>query len=173
MYYEATGLVNYPTVFSSFEELFIAIRTRQSSVDDYIAPYHLLKVQPEKGEPLFFVSDTHIDNTAFSEVAVLVKCGNEPNLFYQVESLSFAWYNIRDFAKDCKAWSKKYANSYQKTQLFYSKYIKALNLDGFFSKTPQTFTCGCCGNSFKSTLEEQQKYDQDTGYGYCDGCANE
>lgn len=32
------------------------------------------------------------------------------------------------------------------------------------------FTCGCCGDGFSSTLEEQARHDQDTGYGICPRC---
>jgi len=32
------------------------------------------------------------------------------------------------------------------------------------------FTCGCCGTGFYSTMKEQSKFDQDTGYGICEGC---
>jgi len=32
------------------------------------------------------------------------------------------------------------------------------------------FTCGCCGIGFKSTIAEQVKFDQDSGFGICDSC---
>ena len=39
--------------------------------------------------------------------------------------------------------------------------------------TFSNFQCGCCGVLFRSTDEEQRKFDQDEGYGICDGCARE
>lgn len=34
------------------------------------------------------------------------------------------------------------------------------------------YTCGCCGESFKSTHSVQKKFDQDAGYGICGSCEN-
>lgn len=35
------------------------------------------------------------------------------------------------------------------------------------------FLCSCCGREFNSTLQEQAKHDQDTGYGHCPSCQEE
>jgi hypothetical protein len=32
------------------------------------------------------------------------------------------------------------------------------------------FECGCCGNFFEDEFENQEKYDQDTGFGICLDC---
>ncbi len=32
------------------------------------------------------------------------------------------------------------------------------------------FICGCCGDGFTSTIQEQEKHDQDAGYGICPRC---
>ena len=32
------------------------------------------------------------------------------------------------------------------------------------------FSCGCCGNMFKSTYDKQEPFGQDAGYGICDRC---
>ena len=37
----------------------------------------------------------------------------------------------------------------------------------------RNFQCGCCGALFRSTDEEQRKFDQDEGWGICDECAIE
>ncbi len=47
----------------------------------------------------------------------------------------------------------------------------ALPMDGEGEDTPARFVCGCCGESFVSSLSQQKKYDQDAGFGMCPRCA--
>jgi hypothetical protein len=45
-----------------------------------------------------------------------------------------------------------------------------LPLDGKNNDKQVHFSCACCGEHFKSTLEKQKVHDQDMGYGFCPDC---
>jgi hypothetical protein len=101
------------------------------------------------------VADAHCDSPFF-EVAVLRQLGE--NDFQQIDSITAGWV---------------------KTTEELAKYFETANENmgkanltiGSFAPTKMAyFTCGCCGNGFKSNAEYQKQFDQDAGYGICKPC---
>ena len=120
-----------------------------------ILSYKAIRWVDNNGE-FFAVSDTHIDDMAFGETAILKKEGDD---FFQIESLTVAW--IKDM-RELKRMLSNTANYpiHRKTQLIIDQ---AKDEKGWF-------TCGCCGAGFKDSVKKQLKFDQDSGYGICKGC---
>ena len=109
------------------------------------------------GITYYAVSDTHIDNPAFSETAI-IRADNEK--FTQLESITVAWCKpeeVLGYFKGCET---------QEWQMCQTQLIIGQ------PKPEQRawFTCGCCGNGFKDFVAVQLKFDQDTSYGICPKC---
>lgn len=101
------------------------------------------------------VADGGLNNPWF-EVAVI-----DLNRMVQIESLTVGWMKTLDrkieYFQKCETTN----HSMGETQF---------PLDGNGESLPATFTCGCCGESFESSLAEQRVFDQDEGYGTCKSC---
>ncbi len=114
----------------------------------------------QKGHRIALVDDTHIDGPSFFEVAVVNLDTQE-----QYESLTFGWCNSApeklNLVLGC-----------QEGHLVTRRSV-SLPLDGNGRNKPAHFTCGCCGDRFSSTLQEQERFDQDAGYGICPSCAKD
>lgn len=115
--------------------------------------------QNSRGQRIAAVGDGGLDNPWF-EVAVINLDANR-----QIESITFGWINdlptaIRylEECQDATPLGNRPANC---------------PLDGEGESTPTSFTCGCCGTGFMSTIAEQRIHDQDEGYGYCPKCLAE
>ena len=105
----------------------------------------------------YVVSDSHIDDSAFAESAVLQEIDSE---FFQIESITAAWINSpRKLAFHFRS-AETDPPIKRKTQLIVGK---PTNQMGFFE-------CGCCGTGFKANVAEQLEFDQDNGYGICPDC---
>lgn len=108
-----------------------------------------------RGQRIAAVDDGGLDDP-WGEVAVI-----NIDTDRQLESITFPWCSAAEAAeylKECEddaGLSDRPAN---------------LKLDGSGENIPSVFTCGCCGEGFKSTLTEQRPFDQDAGYGYCPRC---
>jgi len=108
----------------------------------------------------YFVNDAHIDDTTFSELAVLVK---EDGRYYQIESLTMV--NEKQaldlILETVCAYNKNVVTHKTKTQLL---------INNAEIESEAHFTCGCCGNGFRGNVIKQLAFDQDNGYGICTRC---
>jgi hypothetical protein len=105
----------------------------------------------------FAVSDTHIDDSAFAETAIIEQKGNE---FFLKDSITVGW--VKSTKEVIRYFSEaETAEAHRKTQLILNepKEEKAF------------FTCGCCGEYFKDSVKKQIQFDQDLGFGICNRCA--
>ena len=110
-------------------------------------------------DDIVLVSDSHIDDQSFGEVAVLQR--QPDGSFRQIETITAAWIKtVEDLADTLRQAKAEPLNMG----------VAALNLGAIRHQKHVTFTCGCCGNGFKSTVEHQRQFDQDDGYGICQRC---
>ncbi len=147
MYYESRDhtLTEEPV---SLEEACRLVKT--GTIMSYRIPWW----RNSAGQRVGLVDDSYIDCT-FSEVAVI-----NLDTMRQLESITFAWCETVEKCQTHVAACQDSAG-YR---------TAALTIDGVGQERTSTFTCSCCGTGFKSTLKLQRKYDQDSGYGYCDPC---
>lgn len=107
---------------------------------------------------VYYVNDASIHDKNFAETAVLIDAANGEQ--EQIESITAAWIDT----------AEKLAEYFNKAittdDVYYMGKVRLFNNDN----TPAWFTCGCCGNGFKSTIEKQKKFDQDATYGICNRC---
>jgi hypothetical protein len=107
------------------------------------------------GQRIAAVNDGGIDSPWF-EVAVI-----NLDTDRQLDSITFGWCSAAEAAQylieaqDSKPLSDRSAS---------------LPIDGGGEDARTTFTCGCCGEGFTSTIAEQRIHDQDEGYGFCPSC---
>jgi len=148
MYYEARQHASQPV--ANAEEA--ATRIHNGQVNDYDA----LTWAATNGRRLAVVADHHIDNM-WKEVAVI-----DLDRQVQIESITFGW--IEDLAEKIQ-----YLKNCETTDYVFRNSI-SLPLDGNGETQPAEFECGCCGEGFMSTIAEQQRFDQDAGYGICLSC---
>ena len=150
MYYQA--IVHEPKEFQTIEEAV--------SVIPNVSSYHALKIPLSDLVNLFIVNDAHIDDSSFSESAIILQ--KEDNLFYQIESLTKGKDN-KHFIKMIKDAVTEYLtqNLKQPTQLILTQPT---------GKEKAWFNCGCCGDRFFDNVSDQLLYDQDNGYGICSAC---
>ena len=143
MYYESrTYKVMDPS--GSYDELVNNINNSPDSVVHTIIN--------EKGHKIAFVPDGHIDHPK-QELAILDLTDNK-----QLESWTWAWIKEEKKVDEIKA----IANT---------DYVMSESIHFNDQVANVFFTCGCCGTSFQSTIEEQRKFDQDSSYGICDSCS--
>lgn len=145
MYYEARR-----------HEILPACTDIQSVVDliETMQDYQVATIQ--HGDRLIgFVCDGHI-NSPKDEIAVIDITNN-----IKIESLTWAWIDVSHrFAAIRTACESDLQLGKGDIPAYSQNYGK-----------PVRFECGCCGESFISTIAEQVKYDQDAGYGICIVCA--
>lgn len=109
------------------------------------------------GRTLAAVADGGL-NDPWMEVAVIRIDFDPPT---KIDSITFGW--MPDLAskvaalKSCETCEFKMGRT-------------SLPLDGAGDDRITGFTCGCCGGWFTSTICEQERFDQDDGYGICEGC---
>ena len=118
--------------------------------------YQALTWQNANGK-FYVVSDSHIDDSAFAETALLQEINSE---FFQIESITAAWIkSVKELAA-CFSKTETDPPIKRKTQLIVGKPTNQI----------AWFECGCCGTGFKANVAEQLEYDQDAGYGICPDC---
>ena len=108
-----------------------------------------------KGERIALIDDTDIDHP-WGEVAVVNLDTKE-----QYESLTFGWIRTEGL---------KLAAVNDAVTLATVWRPAIVPLDGSLADRECSFTCGCCGEQFKSTIAKQKVFDQDEGYGICGRC---
>lgn len=111
-----------------------------------------------KNGRFYAVSDAHIDDYSFAEVAIIKK---ENDFFIQKESITAAWVNSVDKLE-------KYFVDAETSDFS----IKTSLILGKPTTETAFFTCGCCGERFRDNVAKQLKFDQDNGYGICKRCEN-
>lgn len=118
--------------------------------------YTAVRWTTSDGRDLVAVDDMNINGPAWFELAVIDLTNK-----VQIESITKGWVdNAEILARDlalCEGSG-------------YSMGPAVLALDGEGGDNKATFTCSCCGEGFESTIAAQEKFDQDTGYGYCLSC---
>lgn len=95
-------------------------------------------------------------NRPWMEVAVI-----DLNRKLQIESITFGWI-------DTLAEKIHHLELCETTEFVMRE--ARLPLDGEGESKLANFTCGCCGEWFESTIEEQRVFDQDEGHGQCPSC---
>lgn len=130
---------------TGYEELAAAIENSRS--------YQVCTIINNSGKKIGFVPDGVIDSP-FDELAVVNISDGK-----QIESLTWAWVetNKAQALKDCAECT---------TVNMGPAHIPTSSQDN----KQAYFTCGCCGNRFKSSIKEQVKFNQDAGYGICKSC---
>ena len=111
---------------------------------------------------IYAVPDAHIDKPDF-ELAILRRSlANEEAPLQQVESITNGWIDS----------AAKLAVTLLEAET--SNIVMNSNATLIVGKPTGTevarFECGCCGEFFDGNVKEQLKFDQDAGYGICDGC---
>ena len=147
MYYET--IIHKLKPFNSIIEAATAIKT------DQLHSFEIAKV-----DDILYVSDAHIDDPNFSEIAVLQCMPN--GTYLQIESLTNrSDTSIERLAElmDCSSDKGK-------------GYSVCIQIDTVDPQAMANFTCGCCGQWFTGNIKEQLKFGQDNGYGICDDCNN-
>ena len=95
---------------------------------------------------------------SWGETAVILE---QDGVFTQIESITDAWINSPEELA-------KYFEDAVNEPCMKSK--ANLTIGSFPSGKIATFTCGCCGSSFKSVASYQAQFGQDSSYGICKGC---
>ena len=110
---------------------------------------------PVAKHKVYLVDDGHINDTRFAEVAVLVEWEASIGII-QIESIT-----------------GKYLTENMILQAAATPPIQSVAQLVFTptGKEDAWFVCGCCGEDFKGNVKKQLEFDQDAGYGICDGCA--
>jgi hypothetical protein len=108
-----------------------------------------------EGQRLALADDSHIDS-AWLEVALINLDTHE-----QVESLTFGW---------CGSEVEKLKLVLDSLKAPAMRKNVTLPIDGTGHEAIAPFTCGCCGTEFNSTIKEQARFDQDSGFGICPSC---
>lgn len=108
-----------------------------------------------RGERIAVVGDGGLDSPFF-EVAVI-----NLDLDRQIESITFGWIKPEEYGRELKDCEDDAPLSDRPARL---------PLDGSREDSPCAFTCSCCGEGFRSTINEQRRFDQDEGYGHCPSC---
>lgn len=146
MYYEARPLTSRPV--ESAHQAAELIKTHQAST------HEALIWTATDGRRFAAVDDSHIDG-AWMETAVICL-----DTMIQHESITTGWCDTVE----------EVASHFHEAQdtAFYGKTTLALDGDG--EDATVTFTCSCCGESFRSTIAKQKPLDQDHGHGHCEPC---
>jgi len=105
----------------------------------------------------YVVSDSHIDNSAFAETAVLQEINSE---IFRIESITAAWIKS----------TKELADYFRSAETEPAYMIQTSLIVGKPTTQIARFECGCCGTGFKANVAEQLEFDQDNGYGICTDC---
>lgn len=108
------------------------------------------------------IDDGCIDRP-WSEVAVIRLDTEKP---LQIESITFAWLGDDEGKRLLEG--VRYLEKCEVTDFAMGE--TAFPLDGNGTELIAWFSCGCCGENFRSTLAIQRIFDQDAGYGICPEC---
>jgi len=147
MYYESRQHTSVPVADAA--EAVHLIHTRQA-VDSHCPTW-----TNNHGHRIALVDDSHID-APWLEVAVINLDTKE-----QYESITFGW---------CPTEAEKLGHVVECECGTTFARPATLPIEGQGEDRTCRFTCGCCGESFRSTLTLQKKFDQDAGYGICPNC---
>jgi Zn finger protein HypA/HybF involved in hydrogenase expression len=146
--------------FESVEHKIKQVQTAKEAAElihsGKVLSYEAITWKNENGE-FFAVSDTHIDDIAFGETAILKK---ENNLFYQIESITSAWVKTPE----------ELTKIFEESETDEPIKSKASLIIGKATTEKANFTCGCCGDWFHSSVSKQLKFNQDSSYGICPKC---
>jgi hypothetical protein len=111
---------------------------------------------------MYAVPDGHIDNP-FLEIAILRKPSSDENApLMQVESITNGWIRSTNALAI-------YLQDAEKSDIVMNSNA-TLIVGNPKGDEQANFTCGCCGNWFSGNVQEQLKFNQDAGYGICNGC---
>lgn len=148
MYYETLMHERRPVADAA--EAAHLIHTRQ------VSDFDALVWTTADGRTIAAVGDNHCNNTWF-EAAIIDLTNN-----IQIESITMGWIDTEE-AK---------ANSLRECETTDFRMGGPANLpiDGNNDALRVSFTCGCCGEWFKSTIQQQKRFDQDNGFGICPSC---
>lgn len=149
MYYEARTHQSFPV--NTALEAAQKIKNRHELFSNSVLKY------PVSEGIIYIVPDGHIDHP-FGEVAVILEKDGKRN---QIESITAAWIDTPE--ELAEYFDKAIVSNYDMGEA-------QLSIDGVNSTQKASFTCGCCGGYFKSTIQQQKKYDQDQGFGICPSC---
>jgi hypothetical protein len=105
----------------------------------------------------YVVSDSHIDDRAFAEVAFIQEINGE---LFQIESITAAWVETTEELAEMFVSTETEPAIKSKTQLILGEPINQI----------ASFTCGCCGQWFRGNVAHQLTFNQDQGYGICTSC---
>ena len=145
MYYQSRSHTSHP-VADAREAVALIHSGRTASNDAYIW-------KNQNGHRIALVDDSHIDHP-WGEVSVINVDTRE-----QYESITFAWCNS-EAEKLGVVLGCQDGTSFARQNII-------LPLDGAEEEREAHFTCGCCGEVFRSTIAQQKRFDQDAGYGIC------
>ena len=109
-----------------------------------------------------WINDANPSGCGGSEAAVfLIK----DNVYFSFESITIPW------CKDSEI--EEFIIEFQNVEETIKTYSIDLTKPTVVNNVNALvfFDCGCCGSGFKSTIEEQQQFDQDSGFGICPSCA--
>lgn len=123
---------------------------------DYIVPV----IKNNKGESVAFVADGHIDNIRL-EIAII-----NLSTQTQTESWNFGW--VKDNSESILINTVK--DLIENKYIFRKNVILPLYDNSTTLKHKSDFTCRCCGKTFQSTIQYQEQFDQDNGFGICPEC---
>lgn len=127
-----------------------------------VSSYHAI-TYPAKTHGFIFLVPNGGINDPFLEVAVIHdRDGNRT----MIESITAGW--IDDVAKLEKYFIDSEDNGISRP----ASLLLTTDTDLDSKKATQKahFICGCCGSGFTSTIQEQEQYDSDAGYGICPRC---
>jgi hypothetical protein len=122
--------------------------------------------QVHSGQALFYenshgkfyvVSDSHIDDSAFAEVAFIQEINGD---LFQTESITAAWVETAEKLAEMFVSTETEPAIKTKTQLILGEPVNQI----------AHFTCGCCGQWFRGNVAHQLTFGQDQSYGICDSC---
>ncbi|MBO9681964.1 MAG: hypothetical protein J7502_04745 [Flavisolibacter sp.] len=155
MYYEART----HEIIEVQNALQAAIRIKSGQLQTY----QVMKWKSKDGKFFMYaVPDGHLD-TMLLELAILrqkIDIVNSPYL--QVESITNGWI------KGAETLAKYLEEAESSTLIMKSNAQLIVGKPKGHERA--WFTCGCCGNYFYGNVQEQQKFDQDAGYGICTNC---
>ena len=146
----------FETVVHKIKQVTNATEAAELIKSGSIASYVALQWDSPHGT-FMAVNDAHIDDSAFAEIAMIHKRGDE---YFQIESITAVWCDLQQLIQYFKQTEKEPAINKRVT----------LNIDKPDPKAIAGFTCGCCGEWFQSSVEKQLKFNQDSGYGFCNEC---
>jgi len=162
MFYEAIRLKELPV--TTIEEA-IALKGLPQS-DRSIPVNNITKTETYNaisleisGIKVYLVSDVHIDDAPWGEVAIILEHNNHKAQIESYTGRVLGVPQLYDVIADYFI---------EPAELIHFKPAQLnFNLNG---TETAWFTCSCCGDGFMGNIKEQIKHDQDSGFGLCADC---